>query len=212
MDQMGFFLDVDITYVPGQVFVFGAMSYVTNPAARLESIETCAPGRIVHFGNLEYVADPRGELVLQGLASCRAQEEQIGFFAPPTTHYIAYVEDQQDPDNSGPSADARDLARATRAMAPTSIMAHPAGFINEIARHEFPRGFKEGIIVKQVRRISRHKHLDNSLPLCRPGGKRRRLARSQVPALHAGRIRPELVAHPTAQVYYQLGRFTSQVP
>lgn len=34
-----------------------------------------------------------GEHVLHGLASCRAQEWLVGFFIPPTTHYIANVDD-----------------------------------------------------------------------------------------------------------------------
>ena len=63
-----------MSFLPGQLFVFGSITLHADSAGRLGQIETFTPGRIVRFGNLEYAADPRGELVFSGWVSDQARD------------------------------------------------------------------------------------------------------------------------------------------
>lgn len=83
---MGLSIDAGIIYMPGQIFIFNAMMYVTDSTGHLGLVENFSPGRVIRFGNLEYIADLHSELVLQRLVSCRAQEQQVRFLDPLTIH------------------------------------------------------------------------------------------------------------------------------
>lgn len=58
------------------------MFYVADSAGHLGLVETYTPGRIVHFGNLEFIVDSHGELLLQVMASTRAQERSSNSINP----------------------------------------------------------------------------------------------------------------------------------
>lgn len=61
-------------YVPGQLFVFGSMTFYADSASHLASMENYAPSRIVTFGGLEYTTDARGKLILTSWTPIQAAE------------------------------------------------------------------------------------------------------------------------------------------
>ena len=54
------------TFLPGQIFVFGAFVLRANSLGHLEQIDSYALGHQVRFGSLNYVADIRGDLIFNG--------------------------------------------------------------------------------------------------------------------------------------------------
>ena len=56
----------DLTFLPGQIFVFGGFALRANSVGHLEQIKSYAPGHQVRFGSLNYMADIRGDLIFDG--------------------------------------------------------------------------------------------------------------------------------------------------
>lgn len=67
--------------------------FLAISACHIGQVENYGSGQIVRFGNLKYVTDSCGELVLQDLSSCWAQEQQVKNLTHQTTHLIANIED-----------------------------------------------------------------------------------------------------------------------
>ena len=55
-----------VTFLLGQIFVFGGFALRANSLGHLEQIESYAPGHQVKFGSLNYMADVHGDLIFDG--------------------------------------------------------------------------------------------------------------------------------------------------
>lgn len=65
-----------MTLVPGQLFIFGAATFVANSTSHLGEVETFTLGCILRFESMEYATDCHEELVFYGLASRQIQEQR----------------------------------------------------------------------------------------------------------------------------------------
>ena len=56
-------VNVGMTFIPGQTFVFGNIALLDGSAGNLGQVKIVAPGQIIRFVDLEYITNSRGGLV-----------------------------------------------------------------------------------------------------------------------------------------------------
>ena len=104
-----------VTFLPGQIFVFGGFVLQTNSLGHLEQIDSYAPGHHVRFGSLNYVANIRGDLIFDGfetaaIAPPRSDEHDLNLSSDRIQEMVPITATALDPEQIAPSETAESVA------------------------------------------------------------------------------------------------------
>lgn len=153
--QMGSNIHADV-FAPCQIFVFGAMNFITNLAGQIEPVDTYAPGQVLFFGYLAFVTDACGELVLHNPAPCWLPAPEPIFSNPPTSHFVATIdslhqvldEPGEESDGSSPEAIPTPWTTPPPQEAATTTMTTTS--LTRKHLHNSPRGCRAPMTTQKV--------------------------------------------------------------